>query len=842
MRKTLGILARVLLTLAVVLLALGTATAGAATLLVGRTLPQTTGTLSLRGLEHPVSVLRDRWGVPHITAATLHDVAFAQGYVTAQDRLFQMEFNRHVAAGRLAELFGSGSDNSLIVADEFLRTLGLYDSAHGELANLDPQVAGELQAYADGVNAFLAAHRSALPLEFSILGDTPAPWTPLDTLAYGRVVALSLDNTWYLKYTRAMVLAKLGPQATSALFPSYPTENPTLFTSAGFAAPLTQSPQVPPAVPVTNPLASVPAGDRAAFARLAPQLLRGAEVVHALLGDISDALGSNDWVVDGTKTVTGKPLLANDPHLGISMPAIWYEVGLRGGGLDVIGFSFPGVPGVIIGHNQSIAWGVTNVEADDTDLFMERLDPTNHPGMYLYRGMWRPLDSHTETLKVRGGPAVSFTVSRTLHGPLLNSVVDDLKGFQPVALMWTALQPGYSFAGFFELDQATDWAEFNSAIDDISISQNFVYADTQGNIGYRMSGWLPVRDDENHILPVFGGDPRFDWSGYVPQVLMPRLFNPPTHVIATANNQIVPDDADIFVTSSPDQGYRARRIVDLLSAKKLLSVNDFAAIQTDVYTIPSASLVPAYTSAGSAVGGDAAAAARLLSGWDGRMATSSVAAGVYEVTTGEVIREMIEPLLGKKLYEIYRDNYSTSGLYSVLLGQVASPGAPFFAAGTPREAAAARDRLIAQAMAAAVAQLRARFGADTARWTWGALHHAHFDHPLASVQPLDRIFGLPGVPRAGDSVTVNIGGDGHFSADPSNFDQRSVPSMREIIDLSDFEHSLWVTTTGESGQPFSSHYSDLMALWNGGKYQQMAYSATAETKAATDYLQLKPAG
>jgi penicillin amidase len=282
--------------------------------------------------------------------------------------------------------------------------------------------------------------------------------------------------------------------------------------------------------------------------------------------------------------------------------------------------------------------------------------------------------------------------------------------------------------------------------------------------------------------------------------------------------------------------------VDLLGATQLLSVNDFAAIQADVYAIPAARLVPAYRNAGAKAGGDAATAARLLAGWDGRMTASSVAASVYEAITGELVRELIEPLLGKQLYTIYHDNYSTSGLYSVLLGQIANPGAPFFSAGTPAAVASARDGLIATAMAAAFAQLRERFGADTTRWTWGALHQAHFDHPLASVQPLDRVFGLSPVARAGGGVTVNIGGDGHFSSDPVSYDQRSVPSMREIIDLGDFDRSLWVITTGESGQPFSPHYSDLVALWASGTYQQMAYSAAAETKAATDYLQLKPAG
>ncbi|HKS70560.1 MAG TPA: penicillin acylase family protein [Ktedonobacterales bacterium] len=836
MRKLFSILGRILITLLAVLVALALVLGGGAVLFVGRTLPQTSGTLTLSGLQAPVSVIRDRWGVPHITGQTLNDVAFAQGYVTAQDRLFQMEFNRDVAAGRLAELFGPGDDNSLIDADEFLRTLDLEDAARDELAGLDPTTKGELQAYSDGVNAFLNAHHNSLPLEFTILGDTPRPWTPLDSLAYGRVVALSLDNQWYYKYTRAMLLAKIGPDLTSALFPPYPDANPTLFTAGGSAAPLNPTANIPPDVAVPHPLAAAAqagpsAGIVRAFAGLSPDLLRGASVVHDLLGDISDSLGSNDWVVDGTRTTTGKPLLANDPHLGINMPSIWYEVALRGGGLDVIGFSFPGTPGVIIGHNDFIAWGVTNVGADDTDLYLETLDPANHPGMYLYHGVWRPLQTRTETIQVRGGAPVTFTVRSTQHGPLLNSAVSDLKGYPDVALKWTALQPIYTFVGFYELDKATDWQQFNTAVDDISISQNFVYADTAGNIGYRMSGMLPIRDPENDTLPVDGTDPTYEWRGYVPQAEMPRLFNPPTHIIATANNQIVPDDYPIYVTASWDQGYRARRIVDLLSATQLLSPNDFAAIQTDVYAIPTAQLVPAYIAAGNAAGGDAAAAAHALTGWNGRMDASSTAAAVYEVATGELMRSMLVPLLGQKLYELYRSNYSSSGLYSLLLEQIANPTPPFFSS------PAARDKVTAGALAWAMGQLR---GANGALPTWGQIHQAHFDHPLASVQPLNLVFGLNPVARSGGAVTINIGGDGGFSDLPPSYDQHSVPSMRQIIDLGNLDASLWVTTTGESGQPYSAHYSDLIPLWADGTYQQMAFTAQAVTHATASYLQLNP--
>ena len=780
-------------------------------------------------------------GVPHITAQTAHDVFFAQGYVTAQDRLFQMEFNRRVAGGRLASMFGPGTKNSLIAADEFLRTLGFYQSAQTELANLDPAVRTELQAYADGVNAFINTHQNTLPLEFTILGIRPSPWTPLDSLAYGRVVSFSLDNQWYIKYTRALIIAKAGTGVASALFPAYPETNPTLLMGVNTAAPVTASTESGLGASTSSAVASVTPAQRALYARTPDTLMAGAQVVHDLLGSLRDSIGSNDWVVDGSRTATHMPLLANDPHLGIMMPSIWYEIALTGAGLNVIGFSFPGDPGVVIGHNDHIAWGVTNVGADNSDLYQETLDPKGHPGQYLYKGQWLPLVTRQETIDVRGGKPVTFTVSSTIHGPIMNGVVSDVKSLPALALKWTALQPGYTFQGFFQLDYATNWQQFNAAVSNIWISQNFVYADTQGNIGYRMSGVLPIRPVANELGPVDGASGQFEWSGYVAQADMPTLFNPPTHIIATANQQIVPLGYPEYVTNNWDQGYRARRIDDLLANATNLTVADFQRIQADVVSVPATQLTPRFIAAGEAAGGDSAKAAALLQGWNGAMTRDSVAASVYEVTAGTLARETIEPVLGAKLYGIYQSNDDASGIYSVLISLISQPVAPFFGVQSPANAVNARDVAVAKALHDAYGQLVKTYGPDTSKWTWGTLHTATFAHPLASVTPLNLIFGVAPVARPGDSVTVSQGGDGDFSANPPSYAQHTVSSMRQIIDLSNFDNSLWVTTTGESGQPFSAHYQDLVPLWDQFKYQSMAFSPGAVSKQTADVLTLTPA-
>ncbi len=824
-RRRVGrIVFRVLLGIAIAVVILAALAGTTSVWFVQRTLPQTTGTLQVKGLDSTVSVLRDSWGVPHITGDDVHDVAFAEGYVTAQDRLFQMEFNRRVAQGRLAEMFGAGEDDSILDTDILLRTLDLYGAARFEEANLDARTLEMLTAYSDGVNAFLDSHQNSLPLEFTILGITPQKWTPLDSLAYGRVVALSLDSTWGTKYSRAMVTNKVGPLIASALFPQYPSTNPTLFASPGTAAPPQES--------GASSKASSPDAVEETVA-LSPNLLEGTAFLRQILGDVRDALGSNDWVVDGTHTTTGKPLLANDPHLGIRMPSVWYEVALRGGGLDEIGFTFPGEPGIVVGHNDYIAWGVTNVDADNTDLYLENLDPTNHPGQYLYDRAWEPLQVRQQVIHIRGGGSKTITISSTIDGPIINSGLDDLKKYPPVSLKWTALQPTYSFRGFFQLNFARNWYEFLDAIANISISQNFVYADIYGNIGYRMSGVLPIRPAANGLLPVSGSTSDHEWQGVVPQNEMPTLYNPDTHLIATANNRIVPSDYPVYVTNDWDCGYRARRIDDLLTSKAKLSVSDIEQIQTDVYSIPASQLVPAFIQAGQAAGGDAAKAAGLLQNWDYTMTRDSTAAAVYEAAAGTLLRETVEPMLGKDLYGIFQSNATPSCLFTTLVNSLNNP-APLFASSQ------ARDAAIGKALADTVHSLRAQFGDDTSKWQWGTLHTAHFEHPLATVSPLNLIFDVAPVARPGDSTTINVGGSGGFSDDPANFDQRTVPSMRQIIDLSNFDNSVWVTTTGESGQPFSAHYSDLVPLWDQGRYQKMLFTASAIAKDNQALLIMQP--
>jgi penicillin amidase len=351
---------------------------------------------------------------------------------------------------------------------------------------------------------------------------------------------------------------------------------------------------------------------------------------------------------------------------------------------------------------------------------------------------------------------------------------------------------------------------------------------------------LPIRSRDNSLLPVDGSTSAHEWQGYVPPVKMPTLFNSPTHVIVTANNQIVPNTYPFYITAYWDQGYRAQRISDLLAMTPRLSLTDFERIQADVYSIPAAKITPFFIAAGQLASGAARDAAKLLQGWNDTMTQESTAALLYEVTTGILLRETLEPLLGKQLYNIYRSNYLSSGLFSLLINLLTKPTAPFFGITNQGQVSARGDAAIVHALSEAMRQLRAELGTDPSQWHWGRVHQAHFDHPLASVTPLNLIFSVAPLERLGDSVTVNIGGDDGFSADPPNYDQSVVSSMREIIDLSNLDNSLWIITTGESGQPFSAHYSDLISLWDRNQYQHMDFSPRTQDRATKELLTLEP--
>jgi penicillin amidase len=758
---------------------------GAYVVFVRNTFPRTQGTLSVAGLQGPVEVYRDKWGVPHIFAENEHDLFVAQGYVHAQDRLWQMEFNRRVGAGRLSEVLGE----STLDSDRFLRTIGLYRAAQADLEVTPPEVLAVLQAYADGVNAFIATHQQSLPLEFTLLGFKPEPWTPADTVVWGKVMSMTLGGNWESELVRQQLITALGEAKVHEVLPPYPAEGPFIIPS-----------------------------EAKSYGRLDTSFLDDYQEVKALTGAIGTgyaALGSNNWVVDGTKTATGRPLLANDTHLDIQMPSIWYEVHLVAGALDVVGFSFPGTPGVIIGHNRDIAWGVTNAGPDTQDLYVEKINPAN-PNQYEFRGQWEDMTVIAEEIRVKGrSDPEQLTVRLTRHGPLMTPVISDAT--EQLALRWAALEGGGLFRSVYLLDRASNWDEFRTALHYWQApSQNFVYADKDGNIGYQMPGDIPIRAKGQGLVPVPGWTGEYEWTGYIPFDELPFVYNPPTHYIVTANNKVVPDRYPYFISAEWADPSRAQRISDLLHKNDNLTVDDMRDIQADTYSIPAAKLMP-YVLALGPEGWLQERAFKFLRAWDFRVDKDSGAAGIMEAIVWRTLVNTFGDELENAGISDRTWMASVSGLFNIMQ-QRDNPW--FDDVRTPE--VEDRDAILRRSVQEAMEFWSRRFGDLVgnldSQWAWGKLHTATFDHPLGSVKPLDLIFNRGPLAARGSWCTVDAAA---YAA--GDFAMTAVSSQRQIVDVGAWENSRSQHTTGQSGQPFNKHYDDMIQSWEAVKHHPMLY-------------------
>ncbi len=795
---------RIVLGIGILILLLVLAVAGLVTWLIYHPLPTTQGSLSLPGLSAPVTVVRDSAGIPHITAANSADLFRAQGYVTAQDRLFEMDFYRRVASGRLSEVLGP----TTLANDQFIRTVGWYHTAEQEWAQLAPADRAPLEDYAAGVNAFLDSHQDSLPIEFTILGYKPAHWSPVDTLAFGKVMAWDLSENVFIELTNADLQAKIGAARAAELLPAYPDGATTI----------TQQSALP-----GNP-----------NGHLADLQWSGVFARGAALG----VVGSNNWVLDGTRTADGHALLANDPHLAVQNPSIWYAVQLRAadGSMDAEGVTFAGVPGIVVGHNAHISWGVTNLGPDTQDLYLETLDPQGHPGQYEYKGQWRPLGVLTETIGVKGADPVTLTVQSTVHGPLLNSAWSDLKG--PTAFAWTALQPGSPLPAVLGVDRASNWTEFHAALANWTTpGQNFVYADDQGNIGYQATGQWPIRKQGNGLVPVDGASGDYDWTGFVPYDKMPSVYNPPEHYIVTANNRVVGPSYPYLVTGWWYPWYRAERITQMIQATPKASIDDVKTMQHDTHDLLAAKIAP-YLAA--LTGGDAPTqqAAGLFRAWDGNMAADSAAAAVYEVTYQQILTNTFADELGGSLAQEYFDNlWSAAGEH--LDAMVGDPTNAWWD-DTSTPAHETRDDILRKSLSAAVQILTAQQGGDMSKWTWGAMHQITFAHKLGVVTPLNLLLNLGPYPTGGDQYTVNVGGFTITPDAPNTFDQDNHASMRLIMDPGDWTRTQLVFAPGELGQPGSPHWGDQVPAWLDNGYNTLAWTADQIQQAAQGTLTLNP--
>ncbi len=759
-------------------------------LLLRRSFPAINGTIKVEGLKAPVEVYRDKWGVPHIYAQNVEDLFFAQGYVTAQDRLWQMEFNRRIGSGTLSEVLGEAT----LETDRFIRTIGWRRVAEEEAANLDEETRTMLKAYVAGVNALI--DKASLPPEFLILGFKSDPWTPADSIAWGKVMAWDLGGNWETEILRASLIEKLGEEKANQLAPPYPAD-------------------APPIIP-SEPLGyQIPGTDR---------LLRQARQLKELLGAQGAGLGSNNWVIDGQKSATGMPLLANDMHLGIQMPSIWYEVHLVGGGFNVEGYSFPGVPGVIVGHNKDIAWAVTNVGPDVQDLYIEKVSPAN-PDQYEYQGQWLEMEIVEEEIKVKGQDSAVERVCLTRHGPIITPVVEGVT--ETLALRWTALEPSQIYKSVIMLNRAKNWEEFREALRFWAVpSQNFVYADREGNIGYQMPGWIPVRAQGQGLVPVPGWTGEYEWERYIPFEELPHVFNPPTHYIVTSNNRVIGDEYPYFI-SHDWAVYRARRLTQLLEGQETLSIEEFKRFHADTYSIPAEIFMP-YLLAIQPEGWLQERAMNQLEEWDLNNDIDSTGAGIFQVFYLILVKNAFADELGDELFADYLEAGTWHHL--ALERMVKEPNNPWFDdVATP--AREKRDDIVRRSFAEACDLLGKRFGDVPHEWTWGRLHTVTFDHPMGAVKPLDLIFNRGPLPSRGSGSTVNAAGFDYsaFAEDPvpaeigEVFAVQGGVSQRLIVDLSHFSNSLSIHTTGQVGIPFHKHYGDMITSWQGVEYHPLLW-------------------
>ncbi len=746
--------------------------------LARRPLPKTKGTIELPGLGRSVRVRRDRWGVPHIEAENADDLWFAEGFCHGQDRLWQMDFYRRVVCGRVSEFAGAEA----LPVDRLMRTLGMRRTAEQEAAALDPELRALLERFCEGVNA-AAPSAPALPFEMQLLRLEWEPWRPVDILGLGKLLAFGLSTNWEKELLRADMTRALGPELAARLDPGYPADNP-IATSEAWS------------------------GDGLG---LAEQI----DAVRRRIGFAAEASGSNNWAVSGALSATGTPLLAGDPHLPQSMPGIWYQVGLGLDGRTVRGASLPGMPGVYMGQNDDVAWTFTNVMADVQDLFVEQVEGDR----YRFEDEWLPLQVVREEIAVKGRDVPeALDVRITHHGPLVNSALgaDDA---EPLALRWIALDRPTAFKGMFELHEIRSGPELVAKLEGhTSPASNLVWADRHGSIGYKLIGRLPLRRGGCPDLPKPGWSGEFEWDGTVPYEELPEEADPERGYLVTANNRIVGDDYPHHITSDWLDGYRARRIEELLRSSDEHDVEAFEAMQSDNLSIPGLEVARRLGRLAPSGQRELSALERLRS-WDGRLDPDSIAGSIYQAFLLRLAREVARAAIGDRdLSERWLDRADNG-----FTPHVTSPWRwhshllKLWEEGDEELIGRPWDDLVLEALAGALDDLGDRFGPDPEGWRWGDVHEMEFPHPLGEANPLLRRLLNRRLKAGGAQETVS-----QIAYDP-NDPYRAVwaPSWRLVADPTDPGRSRWQMFTGQSGHPASKHYDDLQADWLHGRTQPL---------------------
>jgi len=802
-----------------------TVTAALAWWFIYRPLPQLDGSASLPGLHQDVTVERDRWGVPRVRASSVEDLAEAQGYVMAQDRLWQMDLLRRVARGQLSEILGP---KTLVIDKEF-RTNGFARAAERDATLLDPESRKVMEAYARGVNHFIEQHKNALPLEFSLLRYEPSPWQPSDTIAISGYMYRTLTNTWERELNRAKVAERAGPDRAKDLFSEeaamdhFVVGDPKVIDdgSQRSAADSDDDDDDDDMQPDTVLKARSGVLPNIATRESDPDVTSAlAESVQAFLSEskneIRQGLGSNNWVVSGAHTATGKPLLANDTHLELSIPSIWYEIHLTAPGWNIKGFTLPGAPMIIIGHNDRIAWGFTNNGADVQDLYVETFNPAS-PDEYRVKGAWTKAQVFDETIHVKGQADEHLKVTVTRHGPIVHREED-----KAYALRWTATEPSGLANSYTWLGKARNWREFRENMRRVwGPAQNGVYADVDGNIGYVMAARVPIRKKGHGEVPVPGDTDDHEWSGYIPFDRLPQALNPESGLIVTANARVVGPNYKPYLTDRWEEPYRTARIYDLLHDRHDLRPEDMLKVQTDTYSYPHVFLADELLAAARTVKPKDPRAQKLIDGlkdWNGIADADSPEVSFLHTVRRAAIDLLLEPFLGKdtSLYQ-WR---TTTFLQKILTDRPAKwlPAAD-----------KNYDELLSTAADIAVTKLAEQSKSEHVEdWAWKRFNSLDMFHPLGSDGLLKRSLSITDKPQAGTVYSVRAAAKTHG------------PAMRFVANPKNWDQSIMLITAGESGQPGSSHYSDQFSYWYEGKPIFAPFSDAAEAQTRKHTLTLKP--
>jgi penicillin amidase len=806
-----------------------------------RSLPVTSGTVAVAGVSGPIDIIRDADAIPHVFARNKLDALYGLGYVHAQDRLWQMEFQRRIGFGRLSEVLGPVT----VAQDQFLRTVGFGRAANAAWERMPAWAKEQVNAYVAGVNAFIASHHgSGLPPEFSLLRYEPEPFTGPDVAVWVKMMAWDLSANYSFELLRDDLVRAVGEQRMAELMPPYPQNGLSITGDQG----------LPGGDPGTQ-AARTGAGGDGVSALHAQTSLAGAfaralsagdrSVADFLLGNARiEALGSNNWVIDGTLSASGKPLLANDPHLSAKVPSTWYLAHVSGGDFEMIGATLPGTPAVAIGRNRFIAWGETNVAADVQDLYRERLDSAGTAADY--RGAWEPVRVIHETIAVKGRAPIDLAVRVTRHGPLVSDAINAINAespkipkpapLAPLAFRWTALDDDdTTLQSFLRLNEARDWSQFTDALRDFVVpSQNFVYADAAGHIGYYAPGRIPLRAAGDGSIPSDGWTGATEWTGWIPFDQLPHLYDPPQHFIVTANHRPAPASYPYNLGLEWAEPYRAERIVELLHQRQRFTADDFARIQADTQSRHAAALLPELLQYARPANATDERAIEILKRWDGNASADSAAAAIFAAWFHHLTAAIAGDELGPVALDAYAGRFSfiTRFVKNVL----ASGQSPWCDDVTTATRETCADAVTA-ALRAGVGDLERTLGSDMEHWRWDGVHVAMFPHQGFDAVPALRPLFSRSVPHGGDWSTVNVG---PVAADHL-YEQRSIPGYRQIIDLSPANDSRFLDAVGESGHFLSKHYDDYLNDWQQVHHKPMRMERADIERGAIGRLTLTPA-